>query len=210
MSWSHPENCADGETCLHTDLRRGGLLAVLVPELENLDLSTLRRNEHALAFDSRHRADGALDLRKSPMGVFASIEQLQLPALERGPRGRCRVAAADQVVDQVDVVVPIAPGLGRATPSLIARLGLVLRAVGGPAAHHEVCGILQSSDPHGKQAIEVDTPERVVRIDWRVPLKDDRTLIEAVALPKYREAGARVAADDRPIDGAWPTVPRQK
>src|SRR6202140_3167061 len=210
MSWSHPENCADGETCFPTDLRSGKLLAVLVAELENLDLPTPRRNEHALAFDRGHRADRALDLRKSAMDVFASVEQLQLPALERGPRGRCRVAAADQVVDQVDMVVPIDSGLGRATPSLIARLGLVLRAVGGTAADHEVCGILQSSDPHGKQAIEVQTPERFVRIDWGGPLKDDRTLIEAVARPKYREAGARVAADDRPIDGARPTVPRQK
>ncbi len=35
-------------------LRSGKLFIVLVPELENLDLPTPRRNEHALAFDRRH------------------------------------------------------------------------------------------------------------------------------------------------------------
>jgi hypothetical protein len=72
--WSHPENCADGEACFRTDLRSGKLLAVLIPQLENLDLSTLRRNENALVFDRRHRADAALNLRKSVMGVFAGAE----------------------------------------------------------------------------------------------------------------------------------------
>src|ERR1700732_1538313 len=181
-----------------------------MPELENLDLSTLRRNEQALTFYRRHLADAALDLRESAMGVLASVEQLQLPALERCPRARRRVTAADQVVDQVDVVVPVNPGLGCATPSLIARLGLVLRAVGGAAADHEVRGFLQSSDPHGKQAVEVHTSERIVRVDGRVPLKDDWTFIKAVARPKYCEAGPRVTADDRPIDRARPAVARQQ
>ena len=118
-----------GESRLGAELARLQFLAVLIAQREDFDLAALRGDAEAVVAQSRSRCRWPLDLGEGARGVFAGVEQLQLLAVEQRPRARRRIAAADQVVDEIDVIVPVDARFGIAAPTFIARLRLVLRTL---------------------------------------------------------------------------------
>src|SRR3984893_11564881 len=86
----------DGNTQLGTELGRRDLLAVVIPDFQHFDVSPVGRDEHTVP-DVGDGSHLAADLGYSPCWMFADVEQLQLPALEQGPRARGGIAAANQV-----------------------------------------------------------------------------------------------------------------
>src|SRR5579863_956244 len=199
---SSAENRAGGEAGLPAELRRGEFLAVLRAQGEDFDLPALRAHQQTLLPDVGDRADLALDLAEGAREMFARLEHSQLLAVQERPRRRRRIAAADEVVDLVDVIVPVDLSFRVAAPTLVARLRLVLHRRLGAAADDEIRGLLERLDAHRVQAVEIDRAQRVIGPDRSLLLQEHRTLVESVARPKDREPGARVAANDRPVDGA--------
>ncbi len=144
------ENCAEGQSHLGAHLRRRQFFAAVVAQLEDFDLAALRRHGDTLLADGGDGTDGALDLGKGLHRMLARGMHLQFLAFETGPCRRGRIAAADEVVDQVDVVVPVDARFGAAAPALVARLRLVLHAPRRAAGHDLVGRLLQSRDPERK------------------------------------------------------------
>src|SRR5215467_4072833 len=104
----------------------GDLLAVLVLGLEHLDPPPLSGDEEALPADFGDFADLPLHRAECAHEVLAAIEDLDLLAAERGPRARRGVAAADEVVGEIDVIRPVDLRFGGAAPAFVARQALVL------------------------------------------------------------------------------------
>jgi hypothetical protein len=82
--------------------------------------------------------------------MLAHSVQLQFLTLERRPGSRSRIAAADEVVDQIEVVVPVDPRFGVAAPTLVARLRFLLHPAHSAAVDDQVGGLLQGGYPFGK------------------------------------------------------------
>jgi len=151
-----------------------------------------------------------LTLAKGTRRMLARGVQLQFLTLERRPCGRSRIAAADEVVDEIEVVMPVDPRFGITAPTFVARLGFILHPAHGAVGCDQVGSLLEGCNPHRKQAVEIDAPERVVGTDRGLLLQDDGTLIEAVGGPKYAKSGTRIAADDGPVDGTGAPVTGQQ
>src|SRR5215212_4368691 len=79
---------------------------------QHFDAPALGGDLEGLVRDFNHFADFSLDGAEGAYRMLARVEDLQLGAGQGGPRARRRVAAADHVVDEVDVVRPVQPGLG--------------------------------------------------------------------------------------------------
>src|ERR1022692_4640575 len=92
---------------LGAELRGLELFAVTESKREHFDLTALRTHKQALFGDCGDGADSAFDLGESARRMLACIEQLQLLAVQLCPRGGRRVAAANEVVDDVHVVMPV-------------------------------------------------------------------------------------------------------
>src|SRR5882757_9848461 len=67
----------------------------------------------------------------------AHIEQLQLLTVQQRPGARCGIAAANEVEDDVDVIVPIDARFRHPAPALIACMGVVLRSRRGAPPRHQ-------------------------------------------------------------------------
>src|SRR5215467_13317491 len=126
---SASERCARDDAVLRREFGRRHLLAVFVLGLEHLDATALRGDEEALRADFGDLADLALHGAEGAHQVLAAVEDLDLLAGERGPCARGGIAAADQVVDEIDVVRPVDLRFAGAAPALVARLRLVLHGL---------------------------------------------------------------------------------
>src|SRR5574341_1597218 len=80
---------------------------------QHLDAAALGRNLKALVRDFHHLADLALDRAERAHRMLARVEDLQFLPFDRRPGAGRGVAAADRVVDEVDVVRPPMPSWER-------------------------------------------------------------------------------------------------
>src|SRR5271163_655210 len=151
---SSAELCARREARLLAKFRRAQLLAVVEPQGEDLELAALRTHEHAFVADRSDRADLPRDLGKRAGEMLTGVEEPDLLAVHQRPGTGSGVAAAHQVVDEVDVIVPADLSLRIPAPALVARLRLVLHPGGAAAAHDEIGSFLQRLDTERKQPVE--------------------------------------------------------
>jgi len=114
-------DCARGK-----QLRGGEFLAIAELGAQHFDAAALSADLEALVGQFDYFADLALDRTERAHRMLAGVEDLQFFFFQRGPGARRGVAAADQVVDEVDVVGPVDARLGPAAPAFIAGPGFVL------------------------------------------------------------------------------------
>src|SRR5215468_1557136 len=104
--------------------------------------------------------DDLAHLAGDPLGIARGqrpgVEDLQLLAIEVGPRAGRRIAAADEVVDLAPRLAPVDMGIVSAAAALIGRLLLVLLDARRLAGLHQVDRLEHRIDPHGEQPVEVD------------------------------------------------------
>src|SRR5712692_2578986 len=203
---SHAENRPD------RDVDFGGfdLGPVAEPEARYLD-------EPALGVDAQAVGPGrdnftellAADRAESWRHDLFRVEQIKLLVAMHRPGAWRRVAAADQVIDEIDVTRPVDARLGVAHPALIGRLFLVLGPFGGAPGGDEVGGLHQRLDPKRKDLVEIKRGGGVVGSDRAALLEDDRPLVEAGRRTEDRQPGLAAAADDRPRDRGGPTMQGQ-
>src|SRR5688572_15102389 len=176
------------------------LLAIPQLRAQHFDAPALRSHLEGLVGDFHHLADFALDCAVGSHDVFAGIENLQLAARSGAPGAGRGIAAADQVVDEIDVVRPVDARLGLAAPALVARLGFVLQHFPVLRRNYQICCLEHRLHSHREEAIEVHRAERVVGTDRGFLLQDHRPFVESVGRAKDAQAGLRLAPDDRPVD----------
>src|SRR5258705_1878469 len=104
------------------ELRRRHLLAVAELRLAGVDAAALSGDHETAVLRLDHLADLPLDRAESAHQLLAAVEELQLHAVQRGPRTGRRIGRADQVVDEIHVVRPVDAGFGLAEPALVAGL----------------------------------------------------------------------------------------
>src|SRR5215831_15727613 len=138
---SAAEDGACRDPVLSDEFGPGDLLAVLVLGLEHLDPPPLSGDEEALRADFGNFADLPLHRAEGAHQVLAAVEDLDLLAAERGPRAGGRVAAADEVVGEIDVVRPADLRFGGAAPAFVARQAFVLHCFLVLAGHDQVRGL---------------------------------------------------------------------
>ena len=137
-------------------------------------------------------------------GDLSRVEQIEfLLAVHRPGAGR-RVAAADQVVDEIDMVRPVDPRLGFAHPALIGGAAFVLGAFRSRARHDEIGGLDQRLDPEREDLVEIERAGGVVGADRHALLQDHRPFVETRGRAEDRQPGLAAPADDRPRDRGWP------
>src|SRR5262249_13128418 len=127
-----------------------------------------------------------------------------------GPRSWRGVAAPDEIVDLLSRFRPIDPRLRLPDPAFIARLRFILNGFRCAPGDGKVCALQKGFDPERKYFLEIDGPERVVRLDADLFLQNDGPFVEAVGWPKNREPGLRPPQHDRPADRGRPAMKRQK
>src|SRR5256885_4684634 len=146
MAWgmsfsSGAEDCTRRDAGTLRPFRYGDLLGVFGLHLAHLDLAALRGDAHRLGADVGDLADLAFHRAESAHDVLARAEELHFFAADRGPRAGRRIAAADGVVDEVDVVVPAHLRLVGAAPAFIGGLRLVLHRFLVLAGYDEIGGL---------------------------------------------------------------------
>src|SRR6267378_3061004 len=207
---SAPEQGARSKAVLRHELGRGYFLAVFVLCLEDLDSSSLSSHEETRRADFGNLSDLALYRGECAEQMFSAVEDLQFLAVQRGPGAGGGVAAAYEVVSEIDMRRPVDFCLGGAAPAFVARAGFVLHGLALLARHHQVGRFEHRRHSHREQTIEIDAGERVVRAERRFLLQDDRPLVETIVGPENGEPCTRVAADNRPVDRAGAPVFRQE
>src|SRR5688572_15386673 len=210
VSSSGAEDCTDRDVGALGPLGRRDLLGILALYLRDLDLPALRGDAHAGVGYLGDLADLALHRAERAHRVLLRAEELQLLAAYRGPCARRRIRPADEVVDEVHVVVPVQLRLVGAEPALVGGLRLVLHDLLVLARDHQVGGLEHGLHAHGKQPVEVHGAERVVLGNLGFLLQDHRALVEAVGGPEDREPGLLLAARDGPVDRRRAAVLRQQ
>jgi hypothetical protein len=78
------------------------------------------------------------------------------------------------------------------------------------AGLHQIDRLQHRLDAHGKQPVEIDRAERVVRADVSLLLQQHVAGIEPVVGPEDRQPGLVLALDDGPVDRTRSAVFRQK
>src|SRR5579862_2938714 len=154
-----------GETGLARELGGRQLLAALGLQPEHLDLSALGGDTEAFGAKCRHLADRTLDRAEGAEPVLSRIEDLDLAATEGRPCAGRRVAAADQVVDVIDVVMPVDAGLGGAAPAFVGRSAFVLDRFAVAARDDQVGRLQHRCDAQREEMVEVEAADRVVGAD---------------------------------------------
>src|SRR5947209_17581038 len=92
------------------DARLGGgdLGAIVETHPRDLDKAALGEDPHARLADRDDLADlASADRAKGRSDDLARVEQVELAFACRGPGAGRRVAAADQIVDEIDMVRPV-------------------------------------------------------------------------------------------------------
>src|SRR3990170_2899556 len=214
LAKARPRSGPQDRTRLHLAARKqfSGRDFLSVAELcaQHFDAPALRGDLEGLVRDFKHFADFSLHRAEGAHWMLARVEDLQLGAAERGPGARRRIAAADRVVDEVDVVRPVELRLGLAAPALVSGLRLVLHDLMMLISEDQIGRFEHRLHPHREQAVEVHRAERVVGADRGLLLQHHRAFVEAVGWAEDGEAGLALAADDRPVDRRGPAVLRQQ
>src|SRR5262249_6483169 len=97
----------------------------------HFDKAALGEDSHPFLADRDHLADFAsAHHAKGLSRELARVEQIEFLLAEFRPGAGCGVAAADQVVDEIDMVCPVYLRLGFANPALVGRPALILGALG--------------------------------------------------------------------------------
>ena len=104
------------------------LPAAVGAHARDLDEAALAVHDQRAVVDRHDLAELlALHLGEGAGDALRRVEHEQLLAIERGPGAGCGIAAADQVVDDVDVVRPVDARFRIADDALVAGVRLVLR-----------------------------------------------------------------------------------
>src|SRR5271165_2206895 len=146
-SRQRPASATQDGAGLELRFGRGDLLAAIPADALHLD-------EAALAMDHRvgavHRHDladlFAFHLGEGAGDAFRALEQKQFLAAERGPGAGCRVAAANEIVSEVDMRSPVDVGFGVTDDAFVAGVGFVLLDRFGGAGDNLIGGLQQSRD----------------------------------------------------------------
>ncbi len=125
-------------------------------DLGHFDFAAVSRHAETSLTHGGDRADAAGNLREGPHRVLARVEELQLLVVPERPRPGSGVATPDQVIDQVDMSMPVDLRFGRTAPAFIAGAGIVLRRRRCVARRNEIRGFHERGDSHGKQPVEID------------------------------------------------------
>src|ERR1700722_4710048 len=185
--------------------------AVVEPEARHVDETALRvdadavrpRRDDLAQFFAAHTAKGRRhDLPR--------VEQVEPLVAHRRPGARRRIAAADQIVDEIDVVRPVDAAFRFAHPALIGRLVLVLGRFGGAPGHDQLSGLDQRLDPEREDLVEIERRGGVISADRDALLEDHRAFVEPGGRAEDGEAGFLAAADDRPRYRRRPAMQRQQ
>src|SRR5580658_3776048 len=169
------ENVADGDA----GLARGDLLAVIEAAAQQLDGAAgrvdgdarRRRRDDLAGAMALHRGEGAGDM-------LLRVEEVEPAAAERRPGAGRRVAAADQIVDGLDMMAPVDARFRFAHPAFVGRLAFVLRLLPSLARSDEIGGLEQRRHAQRKDLVEIDAAQRVVGEDLDFLLQDDGTFVE--------------------------------
>src|SRR5271169_1398798 len=88
----------------NTGVGRDTLPAAIRPCAGDLDEAALAMHDHRTIVDRHHLAKLLpLNFGERARDALRRVEHEQLLAIRRGPRARCRIAAADQVEDDVNM-----------------------------------------------------------------------------------------------------------
>src|ERR1019366_4406363 len=198
-------------TDLQFRLGRGDFLAAVPADALHLDEAALAM-DHDIGAVSRHDLADlfALHLGEGAGDALRALEQEQLLAVERGPGAGRRIAAANEVVGEVDVRGPVDVGFGIADDAFVAGVGFVLLMCFGGAGDDLVGGLQQAGDARREHLVEVEGAERVVVLDRDGLRQDDRALVQTVGGAEYGKTGFLAAEDDRPAHGRGAAVQRQQ
>src|SRR6185437_10968722 len=113
----------------------------------------------AAAVDGRHLTRNQPSNRaEGPRDRLARIEDLEPLAATTRPSAGGGIAAANQIVDLVDMARPVDVGFGLAHPAFIGSEAFVLRRAGSAGDSH-VGGFQKSIDAGGKDLIEVEAAD---------------------------------------------------
>src|SRR5262245_28436115 len=177
---------------------RADFLTALGPHAGDENLPTGDGDRHSRFVDGGHlaRPTGAAP-RELP-----GIEELHGRSRVLGPRPRLRIGAADEIPDLLERLAPVDLDVLRLAPALVGRPRLVLRDLRRGARAHHVHGLQQGRDAHRIEAVEIERAQGVAVADLDFLLEQNRPRVEALVGPEGRTAPARLALDDRPVDGA--------
>ena len=117
--------------------------------------------------DVRDAADLAGHVGEPAEGDLAGVEDLERLAADGRPGARRGIASANHVVDLVDRLGPVDPGLGGAAPPLVARVRFVLHRLLVRAGDNRVGRLQHRLHAHREEAVEIQRAQRVVRADRR-------------------------------------------
>ena len=132
--------------------------------------------------------------------VLAAVIHKDLGIAQVCPGARRWVAGADQVIDHVHMVGPVDLGFGGLKPALVSGLRLVLLCGRVAAGHHRICCFQKRGHAHGKQLVEIQLAQGLVRPDVAGFLQNHQTLVQAVAGAEDGQAGLLFTARHRPVD----------
>src|SRR5579883_235934 len=198
---------SDRESCFP----RGDLLAVIEAATQHLNETALGMHGHARRRDGDDLAGTqSLNGAECSGDLLARIEYVEPPIADAGPRARCGIAAADQIVDGLDMRRPIDARLLLSHPAFVGGEAFGLRLLHGPAGGDEVGRLEQCRDAERKDLVEIDAPDRIVGQDLHLLLEDHRPFIEPIDRTEDRQSGPASAEDDRPVDRGWAAMPRQQ
>src|SRR6266851_1079328 len=192
-------------------LSGGYFLAVLEATAQHLDEAALAMDHDACGARIDHFAEArALDLGEGPSDVLARVEQIEAAAIDRRPGAGRRVAAANEVVSDLDMVGPVDARFRRAHPALVCGLALVLMALLRLAGDDEVGRLEQSGHAQREDPVEIEAAHGVVRPDRNFLLQQDGPFVEPFHRPEDAEARAAAPEHDRPIDRGWSAMEWQQ
>src|SRR4029077_20472661 len=144
-----------------TTVKPSAATSTISPILPPIPLGS--RAGHGLASPALLAADSLGVARRQRL----RLEDLQCRAVQRGPRARRRIAAADEIVDLLPGLAPIDARIVPPATALVARLGMILLDARRLAGLDQVDRLQRRLDSHGKQPVEINRTERVVGTDMR-------------------------------------------
>jgi len=138
--------------------------------------------------------------------MLSRAKQVEYYSVTGGPCARRRIAAANEVMNEIDMMVPMDPGLGVAAPAFVAGLTLVLRNFFMFPGNDQICRLEHGIHAHFEQPVEIDCPQGIIDADRYFFLQDYRAFVQTVGGTEDGQTGLGLALDDRPIDRAGAAV----
>src|SRR5689334_3433775 len=139
------------------------LLSVRAASAQDLDHSALSGDTEAFFRDVGNFADLSDDICVASERALARIKELHLLTVHSRPCTGRRVAAADQVVNEVHVISPVYAGFSFPAPAFVSRLALVLTVLPVFVSCHEIRRFEHGLYPERKELVEIDVAESLVR-----------------------------------------------